>query len=439
MFLAVSLALPLYSMAQTPPKLTLESYTTGDRITGAPIKSFSMGTDGSLVVYLDGPFTFTLLVPDISVDGTSGTYSGCTVSPPTSVTVTPGANLSFKLVSKTPNTIFSPIVVDPDPGFTSFTPSTGVFTWNTGTNHSGSYLAVFDAQSGTYKSQIVVTIKISQQYELIMAAGANGSVSPPAGDHYYDPGTQVQISATPNQGYYFSGWTGSYTGTQNPYTITMDSDKTMTASFTATPPAQYTVSLSASPTAGGTVSQSGSGTYNSGDSVTVTATPNSGYTFTNWTEGAGVTPVSSSNPYQFNITGTRNLVANFSGGPPPPAGEALVWNQRYQFMLNAGTQRVFIATVGANVAGFKVNILGTCNETDATFTWTFPDGRVFPDPTKPWTGEPHIYGTAGAGNMSLTGTAGGWVANIADQYIPQGQHVLTIKATSTSSMVMTAD
>src|SRR4030042_6409348 len=96
MFLAISLLLPVYSMAQTTPTLTLESYTTGDRISGAPIKSFYWGTDGNLVIYLEGPFTFASLVPNIAIDGTLGSYSGCTVSIPASVTAIQGASLSFK-------------------------------------------------------------------------------------------------------------------------------------------------------------------------------------------------------------------------------------------------------------------------------------------------------------------------------------------------------
>jgi len=70
----------------------------------------------------------------------------------------------------------------------------------------------------------------------------------------------------------------------------------------------YTVTLSSNPAAGGTTS--GSGTFNSGSSVTVTATPNAGYTFINWTENGN--EVSTDSSYQFNISGNRTLVANFS-------------------------------------------------------------------------------------------------------------------------------
>ncbi len=41
----------------------------------------------------------------------------------------------------------------------------------------------------------------------------------------------VTLTATPDAGYSFDGWSGDLSGTSNPVTITMDADKTVTASF----------------------------------------------------------------------------------------------------------------------------------------------------------------------------------------------------------------
>jgi len=71
------------------------------------------------------------------------------------------------------------------------------------------------------------------QHTLIIAAGSNGTTNPSAGSYAHDYGTQVQVTATPDSGYQFSGWTGDATGTTNPITITMDSDKSITGSFSA--------------------------------------------------------------------------------------------------------------------------------------------------------------------------------------------------------------
>ena len=44
------------------------------------------------------------------------------------------------------------------------------------------------------------------QYTLTVSAGEGGSVSSEGGT--YDDGTEVKITATPNSGYIFSGWSG---------------------------------------------------------------------------------------------------------------------------------------------------------------------------------------------------------------------------------------
>ena len=71
---------------------------------------------------------------------------------------------------------------------------------------------------------------------------------------------------------------------------------------------QYSISATANPTEGGTVS--GYGLYASGESCTLIAMANSGYTFTNWTENGS--EVSTDMNYTFTVTGSRNLVANFT-------------------------------------------------------------------------------------------------------------------------------
>ncbi len=56
-----------------------------------------------------------------------------------------------------------------------------------------------------------------------------GSVDPASGT--YKKGTSVTITATPNTGYTFSGWSGDTTATNNPLTIVMNRDMNITANF----------------------------------------------------------------------------------------------------------------------------------------------------------------------------------------------------------------
>jgi uncharacterized repeat protein (TIGR02543 family) len=45
----------------------------------------------------------------------------------------------------------------------------------------------------------------------------------------------VTLTATPDTGYVFSGWSGDLTGSVNPATITMSSNRVVTATFTFVP------------------------------------------------------------------------------------------------------------------------------------------------------------------------------------------------------------
>jgi len=56
-----------------------------------------------------------------------------------------------------------------------------------------------------------------------------GSVSPQGGT--YDAGTTVELTATANVDYTFTGWTGDFTGSSNPVTLTMLTNQTVIANY----------------------------------------------------------------------------------------------------------------------------------------------------------------------------------------------------------------
>ena len=66
------------------------------------------------------------------------------------------------------------------------------------------------------------------QYNLTVSAGAGGSVSTSGGT--YDDGASISITATPNDGYEFTGWDGS-DSTSSTITITINSNTTIQALF----------------------------------------------------------------------------------------------------------------------------------------------------------------------------------------------------------------
>ena len=117
--------------------------------------------------------------------------------------------------------------------------------------------------------------QIVKQYALTASAGEGGSVS---GGGTFASGTQVSLTATPNSGYSFSGWSNG--STANPLNVTLNSNTTITANFEVLINS-YTLTVLSSE--GGSVT--GGGEYEEGTEVTISATPEEGYEFTGWSDG----------------------------------------------------------------------------------------------------------------------------------------------------------
>ena len=77
------------------------------------------------------------------------------------------------------------------------------------------------------------TANFNTRYYLTMTHGTGGTVLPGSG--WRGSGAAVSISATPTSGYSFTNWSGSgigsYSGTNNPASITMSGPITETATF----------------------------------------------------------------------------------------------------------------------------------------------------------------------------------------------------------------
>jgi hypothetical protein len=77
----------------------------------------------------------------------------------------------------------------------------------------------------------VMDICEAGKYSLTIFATGEGTTDPSPGSYVRDPGTQVTIKAIADSGYEFSEWSGDASGKTNPITITMDSNKSVTANF----------------------------------------------------------------------------------------------------------------------------------------------------------------------------------------------------------------
>jgi hypothetical protein len=139
---------------------------------------------------------------------------------------------------------------------------------------------------------------------LFMTGQGTLSTTPSGGS--YEKGTDVQIMATPSTGWKFDHWTDGLTGTNNPGTVAMDDDKTVTAVFVKIAANQYNVIAEVS--GKGTVSLSPSGgAYDAGTQVTLTATPVSGWVFDHWEGDAS----GSANPLAITVGVDTTITAVF--------------------------------------------------------------------------------------------------------------------------------
>ena len=150
------------------------------------------------------------------------------------------------------------------------------------------------------------------RYMLTLNKIGLGSVSlnPAAGP--YDSGTVVTLTATPDSGYQFEGWSGDLSDTTNSTTITMDADKNVTATFKALPPPQYTLSVNVAGSGNVTLNPSGA-VHDAGTVVTLTATPAAGYQFAGWSGNLS----GSTNPATITMSVDKNVTATFTVLPPP--------------------------------------------------------------------------------------------------------------------------
>ena len=139
----------------------------------------------------------------------------------------------------------------------------------------------------------------------------------------YDYGTAVPLTATPDTGYDFGGWTGVCTGT-GPCSVSMTAARTVGATFG---PRRYT--LTVTPPTHGTISGTGiaCGTGGSdctqdhdfGAVVALTATPDTGYRLRTWTGACtGTGPCSLTMTVSRTVGGT--FLRAFTGTKTAPGG-----------------------------------------------------------------------------------------------------------------------
>ena len=132
---------------------------------------------------------------------------------------------------------------------------------------------------------------------------SGGTVTKNPDRAFYIDGSTVRLTAAPQTGYHFAGWSGDLTGANSDTTIVLTSNRNITATFTIP---KYSLTLTST---NGTVAKVPSQTlYDSNTVVQLTATPAAGYTFTGWSGDAS----GSTNPINVTMSGNKSITANFT-------------------------------------------------------------------------------------------------------------------------------
>ena len=177
------------------------------------------------------------------------------------------------------------------------------------------------------------------QYTLTTNVAGPGSVTPAGGS--YSAGAMITLTATPDAGYQFAGWSDGLTGTANPAALTMDANRNVIATFTQIPATQYTLTVNTNGSGNVTLNPAG-GMYDADTEVTLAATPDAGYQFAGWSGDLSETTTSAT----ITMTANKTVTATFAvvGGSGQVAHEETV---------TGGSTGLTTVTTATSIAGIS--------------------------------------------------------------------------------------
>ena len=222
--------------------------------------------------------------------------------------------------------------------------------------------------------------------------GGTINVNPPSTNGYYASNTVVTLTAVPATGKAFAGWSGAVVSKVNPLSITMNTNKSVIATFTNAP-VSFLLSKSVTPLMGGTITVTPVSTnnyYASNTIVTLTANANAGYKFVRWS-GAST---AITNRISLVMNGNKTISAVFTNNTvyygltkivtPAAAGAITASPFSSSNMYPAGT----IVTVTASPSGTNVfsawlgAVTGITNRVNVTMNSSKSVTALFNNPGK---------------------------------------------------------
>jgi uncharacterized repeat protein (TIGR02543 family) len=284
------------TLTATPDSLSVFGGWSGDATGTSSTVTITMSANKNVTATFNALYTLTLTK--------TGTGTGTVTSNPAGINC--GATCSYQFVSSTSITL----TATPD--------SSSVFSgWSGDTSGSSSTVTII------MNSNKNVTATFNALYTLTVTKSGNGGgavTSSPSGincgaicSYQFVSGTNVTLTATPDASSVFSGWSGDATGSSSTVMITMNSNKSMTATFNAL----YTLTVTKSGTGTGAVTSSPSGIncgatcsyqFVSNTNVTLTATPDSSSIFSGWSGDV----TGSSSTVMITMNSNKNMTATFT-------------------------------------------------------------------------------------------------------------------------------
>jgi hypothetical protein len=191
-----------------------------------------------------------------------------------------------------------------DGNFSTWGSASRSYTYNT----VGSYSVKAQARCATHTAVVSawssgITVNVSG-HTLSISVTGSGTVSKSPDKTGYDHNESVTLTPNPGTDYQFDHWEDDLTGSDNPGSITMDGDKSVTAVFTEIP---ETVSTPTTPTGPTTGVVGSSLSYSTGGSVS-----NLGHTVEyqfDWGDGNFSTWGSASRSYTYTDVGSYSVKA----------------------------------------------------------------------------------------------------------------------------------
>ncbi|MEM7131328.1 MAG: Ig-like domain-containing protein [Chloroflexota bacterium] len=179
------------------------------------------------------------------------------------------------------------------------------------TNESGAVLSTAETWNVTMISDITIKANFEAieagEFTLMKQVSGRGSItSDPTGGSFPD-GTEISLTAIPDEGWTFTSWSGDVAGNDATAMLTINADSVVTATFTQN---KYTISTVIVGNGEAAVSAPADPQgYVFGEQVTLAATPDEGWLFSGWESSMGT--ATGDNPVGLTVVGSTTITATF--------------------------------------------------------------------------------------------------------------------------------